>query len=195
MSDVIGTALIAATGWDWGWDAMVAIGTLVLALMTGGLAIGTFLMAKRTKHEAEATKDMAEATKDMVEVARQTLSATTHPKLTVRSDRPILFGVDGHIALTVHNLGSGPATITETTLTLAGTTVPAAMVPEVIRPTEVTDLVFGPALSRPDPAQGGNLSLVYEAAPAGVRRQLIVPLNPRADGTYARGVEDTKNLI
>jgi hypothetical protein len=38
--------VLLASQWGWGWDALVAIGTLALALATFGLAIGTFLTAR-----------------------------------------------------------------------------------------------------------------------------------------------------
>jgi hypothetical protein len=43
-----------AEQWDWGWDALVALGTLALALATFALAIGTFLTARAAGQEVRA---------------------------------------------------------------------------------------------------------------------------------------------
>jgi hypothetical protein len=44
--------LAAAEPWTWGWDALVALGTMALALATLGLAAFTAQLASRTSTRA-----------------------------------------------------------------------------------------------------------------------------------------------
>jgi hypothetical protein len=48
------SVVVSAGQWDWGWDALVAVGTLALALGTSALAISTFLMARTAGKEVRA---------------------------------------------------------------------------------------------------------------------------------------------
>lgn len=50
--------LLDKNPWEFGWDALVAIGTLVLAIITGILAFATFLLGKDTRDLGKVTIDI-----------------------------------------------------------------------------------------------------------------------------------------
>jgi hypothetical protein len=70
------------------WDFWVAFGTILLALVTGGLAFGTFRTARDTRRLAELTelevaavKDQAVAAREEVETSRAALQTSVQPVL------------------------------------------------------------------------------------------------------------------
>ena len=89
--------------WDFGWDSLVAIGTLALALFTVWLAWSTRRLAKQTSDEVAA--DFRPVLID----AQQG---------TVQIDYPQVAGQEGTTRVAVQNVGPGPAMNTKARLRL-----------------------------------------------------------------------------
>jgi hypothetical protein len=91
--------------WEFGWEALVAIGTLALALATAGLAWSTRRLAARTTEEVELSGRLVEesqrqahATQRQAQVAHDALAAareqTRISQLTLDAQvRPVLIDV------------------------------------------------------------------------------------------------------
>lgn len=62
---------VEASPWGFGWEALVAIGTLLLAVATGGLAWSTRNLASKTAEEVEHSKGQVAASLAQVDVAQQ----------------------------------------------------------------------------------------------------------------------------
>lgn len=109
--------------WDFGWDALVAIGTLTLALVTGGLAFMTWRLARSASAEARSQ-------------ARPALipglggagagAITTEPLLFTAATQKLI--------VSVRNAGRGPALFVRVALEPGGNSPShgplAAMAPE-----------------------------------------------------------------
>jgi hypothetical protein len=67
--------------WEFGWDALVAIGTLSLGLFTALLALRTSNLASETKDLAAATERMANLTEQDVAIASNAIAAGVRPVL------------------------------------------------------------------------------------------------------------------
>jgi hypothetical protein len=74
--------------WSFGWDAVVAIGTLtaacstlILAAVTAWMANETRKVAARTEDEVKAVRDQSKAARDEVEISRAALETSTRPIL------------------------------------------------------------------------------------------------------------------
>jgi hypothetical protein len=105
------TLLPAASSWEFGWEALVAIGTLVLALATAGLAWSTRNLAKETSEEVSHSKRQVDAALEQVEVgqaqartAQEALGAareqTRISQLTLDAQiRPVLIDVPLDLAI------------------------------------------------------------------------------------------------
>jgi hypothetical protein len=100
----INVVLLAAQ-WDWGWDALVALGTLALALATFALAIGTFLTAR---------------------AAGQEVRAKWRPVIVPAADVEVDWIEDDElVVLAIRNIGEGGAVDVDAGLDLGGSIVPA----------------------------------------------------------------------
>jgi hypothetical protein len=108
---------VIASAWTFGWEALVAIGTI-------GLAFATFVTAKRTKTLAEKTEGIAHGTKGVVseterlanetkglaDLQRKAQQAAVKPTLMPAPGEPLeVAGDQTHLALHVKNVGSGLA--------------------------------------------------------------------------------------
>jgi hypothetical protein len=101
------------SAWEFGWNALVALGTLGLAIGTVGLAIATYLVARRTKDVATATQQEIAADWRpvlLLDVHRRTSTGNLVPAIGVTND-----GVD----ITITNCGRGPALDVSATLLFA----------------------------------------------------------------------------
>ena len=87
--------------WEFGWDALVAIGTLTLAGVTGMLALFTFRMASKTSDLANET---AEDVRSGIRPALIDAAGRAKPTLSMGSDVDV-----GTLKLSVANAGRGPA--------------------------------------------------------------------------------------
>jgi hypothetical protein len=97
-----------ADQWDWGWDALVALGTLALALATFALAIGTFLTAR---------------------AAGQEVRAKWRPVIVPAADAEVDWIEDDElVVLAIRNIGEGGAFDVDAGLDLGGSIVPASPV-------------------------------------------------------------------
>jgi hypothetical protein len=68
--------LEAASPWAFGWEGLVAIGTLALALVTAGLAISTHSLARKTAEEVDHSKRQVEAINEQAAIAQDALAAS-----------------------------------------------------------------------------------------------------------------------
>lgn len=97
----------ANSAWAFGWEALVAIGTLGLAIATGALASSTRGLARKTAEEVEQSARQVEASLQQVEVAQQQAEAAQQAlqsahaqarlaQLTLNAQiRPVLIDVPG----------------------------------------------------------------------------------------------------
>jgi hypothetical protein len=79
LNPALAMAMRVAVGpspWGFGWEALVAIGTLALAGATLLLAISTRSLAKKTAQEVEHTRAQAEATNAQVSESRRQVEAS-----------------------------------------------------------------------------------------------------------------------
>jgi len=85
--------------WAFGWDALVGIGTLALALGTVGLAAFTYVLARRTR--------------DLARSAEQDSRAQWRPVVLPSAGGadvgPVISGSVGILVIRVRNAGRGPA--------------------------------------------------------------------------------------
>lgn len=99
-----------ASAWTFGWEALVAIGTILLAVGTIVLAVGTLLTTKRTKTLADETKTLAEETKTLADLQRRAQQAAVKPTLMPAKEDPLdVAGDQTHLGLKVRNVGGGLA--------------------------------------------------------------------------------------
>jgi hypothetical protein len=85
-------ALVAATDsspWEFGWEALVAIGTLVLAIATGGLALSTRNLAGKTAEEVKHSGRLVEESQRQAEAAAIQASATQNALAEAREQTKI----------------------------------------------------------------------------------------------------------
>jgi hypothetical protein len=97
--------------WKFGWEALVAIGTLVLAAATGGLAWSTRSLAKKTAEEVrhsgqlvEASQRQTKAAQEQARAAQDALAETREQtrisQLTLKAQiRPVLIDVPLDLAI------------------------------------------------------------------------------------------------
>jgi hypothetical protein len=71
--------VLKSGGWTFGWDALAAIGTLILAIVTAGMAIATFRLARQAREEARAVKDNSGVVKEQVELQREQIEVAQTP--------------------------------------------------------------------------------------------------------------------
>jgi hypothetical protein len=115
---------LIASAWTFGWEALVAIGTLLLAIGTIVLAVGTLLTAKRTKTLAEKTEGiateterLANETKTLADLQLRAQQAAVKPTLMPWIDDPLgVAGDQTHLSLKVRNVGAGLALLHTTRL-------------------------------------------------------------------------------
>ncbi|MCW2992898.1 MAG: hypothetical protein JWQ18_393 [Conexibacter sp.] len=62
--------------WEFGWEGLVAIGTLLLALATGGLALSTRNLARKTAEEVKHSGRLVEESQRQAEAAINQATAT-----------------------------------------------------------------------------------------------------------------------
>lgn len=109
--------MAAASPWTFGWEALVAIGTIGLALVTGGLALAAFITARRTQTLTEKTEGiasetqrLANETRELANLQRQAAQAAVKPTLMpARRDALEAAGDRTRLGLHVKNVGSGLA--------------------------------------------------------------------------------------
>jgi hypothetical protein len=106
---------VARSGFEWGWDAFVALGTLALALATFVLAWGTRRMAQATRADVRAQ---------------------WRPAITPGADPEVTYiERDKVIALSIKNVGRGAAYCVDAGLDIGGFVAPASMaVPGTMQP-------------------------------------------------------------
>src|SRR4051812_19906235 len=94
--------------WEFGWDALVAISTGVLALMTFALAMFTARVANRTATLAEETRKLATETGEDIRagVRPALIHEATSPQPTMRVEP---HANKGRLRVDVGNAGPGPA--------------------------------------------------------------------------------------
>lgn len=110
--------------WTWGWDALVAIGTLTLAIVTAALALVTRGMAAKTSDLARETAE------DVRAGARPVLldpADGPRSKLWVSTD-----GRDGALRTVVRNAGPGPALNVSAYVRSATRAATALTLPQVV---------------------------------------------------------------
>lgn len=93
--------IVHVGGWDWGWDSLVAIGTLTLAFATGYLALKTKLLADQTADE----------------VASQTRPVLVPAQRADGPRVPLIFNTRNlELEVQIRNSGRGPALDVQATL-------------------------------------------------------------------------------
>src|SRR2546426_3289732 len=110
---VLGIFVIPVVGvtmrgsWGFGWEALVAIGTLSLAAVTFGVVLFTARMANRTGQLAQETRKLAVETAAEVRASWRPVVMVkgTHASLSRTSET----SRDGTFALRFENSGRGPA--------------------------------------------------------------------------------------
>jgi hypothetical protein len=102
--------VVIASPWTFGWDALVAIGTIALAVGTIGLAFAAFLTAKRTRDLATDTERMADETRTLADLQRRAQQAAVKPTLMPAPGEPLeVAGDQTRLGLRLKNVGSGLA--------------------------------------------------------------------------------------
>ena len=71
--------VLKSGGWAFGWEALAAIGTLILASVTVRLAKSTSRLAEQAQNEARAVKDNSGVVKEQVELQREQAEAAQRP--------------------------------------------------------------------------------------------------------------------
>jgi hypothetical protein len=71
--------VLKSGGWSFGWDALAAIGTLILAGVTVRLAKSTSRLAEQAQNEARAVKDNSSVVKEQVQLQREQIEAAQKP--------------------------------------------------------------------------------------------------------------------
>src|SRR5436190_1533141 len=77
-----------AVHWDFrhvGWDALVGLGTVILAAVTAFVARKTAELARQTKALAAETRDLAQATQALTQLNRLEVQSQSRPVLTMVS--------------------------------------------------------------------------------------------------------------
>jgi hypothetical protein len=101
--------------WEFGWEALVALGTFTLAAATAFLAWKTWTLATTTAREVEAAERHAQTAADAVAVSRAGLEGSVRPVLTeplgLQGPAVDLFESDGSliVSLFLRNVGHGIA--------------------------------------------------------------------------------------
>lgn len=95
---MVQSALKATTAWSFGWEALVAIATLVLAAVTVVLATATWRMATQTGREVSQTAQQVEATQEQARIANDALNVANEQTLIAQRTlaaqiRPLLIDV------------------------------------------------------------------------------------------------------
>jgi hypothetical protein len=107
--------VVTSGGWAFGWDALAAIGTLILAIVTVGLAKATYRLASQAQDEARAVKDNSGAVREQVELQRQQIEAGQKPLVVPAPPPGWIDGTEMYgtrqwtEVLPVKNIGLGPA--------------------------------------------------------------------------------------
>lgn len=99
----LGAVVVGAAGaWAFGWEALVAIGTLALAAATAGLAWSA-------RQETAKVAEEAAAVKDQVQLQREQLEAGSRPLVLPIMGADDLPGLQGSPHVLIRNAGTGPA--------------------------------------------------------------------------------------
>jgi len=157
---------------------LTAYATLVLALVTGGLAAGTFLSVK-------LGKDALAQTQEDIKVNRQEVEEAHRPVVVGLADRRKLTSIstempadipctpyahtdDGHLTVPIENIGAGPALAVEATISLrnddggpAGLGGASEAALAALRADGRLPLVFAIHGLRGGPAPGFELRMTY----------------------------------
>jgi hypothetical protein len=101
------------SAWTWGWEALVALGTIALAGVTAFLAFQTRRLASDTQRLAGETKNLAADTKQVAENEALELRAEWQPVLVPAQHDgvPLTYSAEPTIELIarIRNDGRGPA--------------------------------------------------------------------------------------
>jgi hypothetical protein len=107
--------VLKSGGWTFGWDALAAIGTIGLAIVTAGMAGATFWLAKQARNEARAVKENSGTVKEQVELQREQIEAAQKPLVIPAPSPGWTDGTDPYgpkswaEVLPVKNVGPGAA--------------------------------------------------------------------------------------
>ena len=117
--------------WAFGWEAMVAIGTILLAtgtlavaLVTRSTAQATKTLAAETKSLVDATAGLAKISAEEVEISRRALQGDIKPIMADFPNpggRPVAFRIGGgtkgsQVSVPACNVGAGAALIKQVTM-------------------------------------------------------------------------------
>ncbi|MFM9700383.1 hypothetical protein [Streptomyces europaeiscabiei] len=127
-ASVFATEAAHANAWAWGWDALVALGTLLLALGTAGLAAFTASLASRTRQLAsDAEADLRAQWRPLLLPAQDVEAGGAFSWENVSQilgeEQPV-----GDLVVHVSNVGRGPALHVRVQLEADGT--PGSISPE-----------------------------------------------------------------
>jgi hypothetical protein len=107
--------VLKSGGWAFGWEALAAIGTLILAGVTVRLAKSTSRLAEQAQNEARAVKDNSGVVREQVELQRQQIEAGQKPLVVPAPSAGWADGTETYdrrpwsMLLPVKNIGLGPA--------------------------------------------------------------------------------------
>jgi hypothetical protein len=183
--------MLVADPWAWGWDALVAIGTLTLAGVTVVVAGFTWRLASKTSALAEKTSDLAASTQaDVAAQFRPVVTAAQFRSATQGrgSDPSIwpLLWADEHVATggwicALTNIGHGPA------LRLSVRAKSSSQTPDVGTSVLAVDCpaeavtIYGPISSNVD--GGFTITVQYDSV-AGERYESEITFRQRRAGIY-----------
>jgi hypothetical protein len=78
-----------ASPWEFGWEAIVALATIGLALVTSILAGMTWWLARQTKSLVSAAKDELKSVADEIEISRQTMAEVREQTAAAREQASV----------------------------------------------------------------------------------------------------------
>jgi len=122
--------VFAARPWDFGWDALVAIGTFALAAVTGGLAFMTWRLARSATAEARSQARPA---------LIPGLGGAVPGAITV--DRLLYSAARQQLIVNIRNAGRGPALFVRVALEPSGNS-PSSGPLAAMAPGDEVELVF-----------------------------------------------------
>jgi hypothetical protein len=94
--------------WEFGWDALVAIGTLTLATVTGALAYVTWRLARSSAAEARSQARPA------------LIPGVGGRRPGIITTAPLAYSEDGALVASIRNAGRGPALFVRVSLEPSG---------------------------------------------------------------------------
>jgi hypothetical protein len=130
--------LAAESAWAFGWNALVAIGTLAAAIATGTLAFFTWRLAKSTQGMASKTAQLASETAEEITAGHRPVI------VPVASGRRTLIDEAEHgwtLRINIKNAGAGPASFVRALHDPSGVG-PRTTAPGSLAPGEEWELVF-----------------------------------------------------